>query len=79
MFYLTKHIFLCTKQDLYNYGQSFKDEEGGHPAHLVSELLGGKDESQRRLHCDQLAAWYQDYATYRGLPYLFRDPSQEPR
>ena len=38
-----------------------------HPAQLVVDLLGGQDEENRRR--GQLEAWYQEYASGRGLAF----------
>ena len=40
-----------------------------HPAQLVVDLLGGPDDENRKLHCRQLEAWYQEYASGRGLAF----------
>ncbi|CAL1130574.1 unnamed protein product [Cladocopium goreaui] len=45
-----------------------------HPAQIVLDILGSQDEENRKLHCLQIQTWYQEYATSRGLPNLFKNP-----
>ena len=60
---------------------SFKEgvEDDAHPASLVVEVLGGKDVTQRELHCKQLQDWYSGYAEMREMPSLFKQVGQEPQ
>ena len=63
-------------QDILDYVMSFRREDLGdgalHPAQLVVDLLGGPDDENRKLYCRQLEAWYQEYASGRGL--AFKQP-----
>ena len=49
-----------------------------HPAQIVLDILGSQDEENRKLHCLQIQTWYQEYATSRGLPNLFKNPGFAP-
>jgi len=58
---------------------SFRGEHvfpGHHPAALVTEVFASESDEHNKLHCQQLEAWYQDYATkIRKMPYLFKTPT----
>lgn len=58
-------------EDILDYVMSFRKEDLNdgllHPAQLVVDLLGGQDEENRRR--GQLEAWYQEYASGRGLAF----------
>ena len=57
---------------------SFRGENvipGSHPAALVAEVFASESTDHNNLHCQQLEAWYQEYATtVRKAPYLFKKP-----
>ncbi|CAL1150712.1 unnamed protein product [Cladocopium goreaui] len=65
--------------DLLEYVASFRGEHvfpGHHPAALVTEVFASESDEHNKLHCQQLEAWYQDYATkIRKMPYLFKTPT----
>ena len=67
-------------QELYNFACSYKDQEAAvddHPAGLVLDMFGAKDESQRALHCQQIETWFSEYANFRGLPSIFKPIGQD--
>ena len=58
---------------------SFKKDDplgdtSAHPAQLVVDHLWNSDEDNRKLHCRQLEAWYQEYVTSKGSPNIYRKP-----
>ena len=69
-------------QDIVDYVMSFRKEDvsdsTAHPAQIVVDMLGAQDEESRKLHCAQIEAWYQEYATSRGLVNLFKKPGFAP-
>ncbi|CAK9002075.1 Uncharacterized protein SCF082_LOCUS7183 [Durusdinium trenchii] len=65
--------------DLLNYAASFRssNNEGAHPAALMTELYGSAATDANVLHCQQLDGWYSEYATsIRNMPYLYKKPEQ---
>ena len=76
-----KSINLRSLQDLVDFVMGFRKEDlaesTAHPAQLVVDILGNKDESNRLLHCSQLEAWFQEYSNVRAMPNLYKKPGFE--